>query len=136
MIIVVYGFTSLGKFNDAEAKGKITKRAERLEEIKIDGADGFSVTEIELETGKFYRLRITSDGKDEYFFAATDFFNSVWFDQIVINDLEIKPTGIYGLEFDDSGSIDLFFVPIRTGEFAFSIPALKESGFVGRITVR
>lgn len=136
MTIVVYGFTSLGKFNDAEAKGKITKRAERLEEIKIDGADGFSVTEIELETGKFYRLRITSDGKDEYFFAATDFFNSVWFDQIVINDLEIKPTGIYGLEFDDSGSIDLFFVPIRTGEFEFSIPALKESGFVGRITVR
>ena len=136
MTIVVYGFTSLGKFNDAEAKGKITKRAERLEEIKIDGADGFSVTEIELETGKFYRLRITSDGKDEYFFAATDFFNSVWFDQIVINDLEIKPSGIYGLEFDDSGSIDLFFVPIRTGEFEFSIPALKESGFVGRITVR
>jgi len=126
----------LGKFNNVNAAGQITKRAERLEEIRIDGAEGFSVSEIDLETGTFYRLRITSDGKDEYFFSAPNFFNSIWFDQIVINDLEIKPTGIYGLEFDDKGSIDLFFVPIKTGKFKFSIPALEHSGFVGQITVR
>jgi|TARA_B110000027_G_C16086375_1_gene286171 hypothetical protein len=132
----LYGFFGLGKFNNVNAAGQITKRAERLEEIKIDGAEGFSVSEINLETGTFYRLRITSDGKDEYFFSAPNFFNSIWFDQIVINDLEIKPTGIYGLEFDDKGSIDLFFVPIKTGKFKFSIPALERSGFVGQITVR
>lgn len=132
----MYGFFGLGKFNNVNAAGQITKRAERLEEIKIDGAEGFSVSEINLETGTFYRLRITSDGKDEYFFSAPNFFNSIWFDQIVINDLEIKPTGIYGLEFDDKGSIDLFFVPIKTGKFKFSIPALEHSGFVGQITVR
>ena len=132
----MYGFFGLGKFNNVNAAGQITKRAERLEEIKIDGAEGFSVSEIDLETGTFYRLRITSDGKDEYFFSAPNFFNSIWFDQIVINDLEIKPTGIYGLEFDDKGSIDLFFVPIKTGKFKFSIPALEHSGFVGQITVR
>lgn len=126
----------LGKFNNVNAAGQITKRAERLEEIRIDGAEGFSVSEIDLETGTFYRLRITSDGKDEYFFSAPNFFNSIWFDQIVINDLEIKPTGIYGLEFDDKGSIDLFFVPIKMGKFKFSIPALEHSGFVGQITVR
>ena len=126
----------LGKFNNVNAAGQITKRAERLEEIRIDGAEGFSVSEINLETGTFYRLRITSDGKDEYFFSAPNFFNSIWFDQIVINDLEIKPTGIYGLEFDDKGSIDLFFVPIKMGKFKFSIPALEHSGFVGQITVR
>ena len=129
-------FFGLGKFNNVNAAGQITKRAERLEEIKIDGAEGFSVSEINLDTGTFYRLRITSDGKDEYFFSAPNFFNSIWFDQIVINDLEIKPTGIYGLEFDDKGSIDLFFVPIKTGKFKFSIPALEHSGFVGQITVR
>lgn len=129
-------FFGLGKFNNVNAAGQITKRAERLEEIRIDGAEGFSVSEIDLETGTFYRLRITSDGKDEYFFSAPNFFNSIWFDQIVINDLEIKPTGIYGLEFDDKGSIDLFFVPIKTGKFKFSIPALEHSGFVGQITVR
>jgi len=132
----LYGFFGLGEFNNVNAAGQITKRAERLEEIKIDGAEGFSVSEINLETGTFYRLRITSDGKDEYFFSAPNFFNSIWFDQIVINDLEIKPTGIYGLEFDDKGSIDLFFVPIKTGKFKFSIPALEHSGFVGQITVR
>jgi hypothetical protein len=136
IIISLYGFFGLGKFNNVNAAGQITKRAERLEEIKIDGAEGFSVSEINLETGTFYRLRITSDGKDEYFFSAPNFFNSIWFDQIVINDLEIKPTGIYGLEFDDKGSIDLFFVPIKTGKFKFSIPALERSGFVGQITVR
>jgi hypothetical protein len=132
----LYGFFGLGKFNNVNAAGQITKRAERLEEIRIDGAEGFSVSEIDLETGTFYRLRITSDGKDEYFFSAPNFFNSIWFDQIVINDLEIKPTGIYGLEFDDKGSIDLFFVPIKMGKFKFSIPALEHSGFVGQITVR
>lgn len=136
IIISLYGLFGLGKFNNVNAAGQITKRAERLEEIRIDGAEGFSVSEIDLETGTFYRLRITSDGKDEYFFSAPNFFNSIWFDQIVINDLEIKPTGIYGLEFDDKGSIDLFFVPIKTGKFKFSIPALEHSGFVGQITVR
>ena len=68
IIISLYGFFGLGKFNNVNAAGQITKRAERLEEIKIDGAEGFSVSEINLETGTFYRLRITSDGKDEYFF--------------------------------------------------------------------
>ena len=136
IIISLYGLFGLGKFNNVNAAGQITKRAERLEEIRIDGAEGFSVSEIDLETGTFYRLRITSDGKDEYFFSAPNFFNSIWFDQIVINDLEIKPTGIYGLEFDDKGSIDLFFVPIKMGKFKFSIPALEHSGFVGQITVR
>jgi hypothetical protein len=129
-------FAGLSKFNSAEAAGKITRRAERLEEIRIDGVAGFSVSELKMETGKFYRLRITSDGKDEYFFAASDFFNSIWFDQIVINNLEIKPTGIYGLEFDDRGSIDLFFVPIKPGTYTFSIPTLTESGFTGQIIVQ
>ena len=48
------------------AKGNLAKRAERLKELKIDAVKGFSKKTFELETGKFYRWRIISDGRDEY----------------------------------------------------------------------
>jgi hypothetical protein len=41
----------------------ILKRAERLPEIQIDGVSGFSVRELTLVAGNFYRLKMTSDVK-------------------------------------------------------------------------
>ena len=59
------------------SEGNLTKRAKRLNEIIIDGNNGLSINKINIETGKFYRLRITSDGKDEYIFECKDSFIKV-----------------------------------------------------------
>ena len=40
---------------DAAGEGNLARRAERLDELKIDAAKGFSRTSYELETGKYDR---------------------------------------------------------------------------------
>jgi hypothetical protein len=122
---------------EAAAEGNLARRAERLEELKIDAAKGFSKTAYQLETGKYYRWRVVSDGRDEYSFRFPELARNAWFDQIVIEDKEVKPFGgVYSLEFDDEGEIDVFFVPIRPGTYEFFVENYRESGMLGAIEVR
>jgi len=117
---------------EAAAQGNLTRRAERLAELKIDAATGFSIKSYRLETGKYYRLRVISDGRDEYSFRFPQLSRNAWFDQIVIEDKEVKPYGgIYSLEFDDEGAIDVYFIPIRPGTYEFFVENYRESGMLG-----
>lgn len=120
----------------ALAEGDPTRRATRLEPLVLDAAAGFSVTRYELETGVYYRLRIESDGLEEYKFLAPGLFRESWVDQVVIEDREVKPFGLYALEFDDAGEIDLWFVPIRPGSYEYHVEGLETQGFSGVFEVR
>ena len=100
----------------ALAEGNLATRAERLPELEIDGAKGFSVKKYEIETGKFYRWRIASDGRGEYKLLAPELMRNSWVEQVSIEDKEVKLLGgLYAVEFDDEGEIDIYFVPIRPG---------------------
>lgn len=123
--------------SDAAAEGNLASRAERLEELRIDALKGFSTKIYKLETGKFYRLRVVSDGRDEYSFRFPELSRNAWFDQIVIEDKEVKPYGgIYSLEFDDEGEIDVYFIPIRPGSYEFFVENYRESGMLGTFEIR
>ena len=74
----------------AWAEGNLAKRAERLPVLEINGAEGFSVTKYEIETGKFYRWRIASDGRGEYKLLAPELMRNSWVDQISIEDKEVR----------------------------------------------
>ena len=50
---------------ESAAEGNLTRRAVRLEALKIDAAKGFSKKSYQLETGKYYRWRVVSDGRGE-----------------------------------------------------------------------
>ncbi len=121
---------------DAAAEGNLAKRAERLDTLVIDAAEGFSRTSYAIETGKFYRWRIESDGRDEYRLLAPELFRNSWIDQVSIDDKEVKPAGLYAVEFDDEGEIDVFFLPVRPGTYEFYIPNLRTQGFSGTFEVR
>ncbi len=122
---------------ETAAEGNLARRAERLAELKIDAASGFSIKAYQLETGKFYRLRVISDGRDEYSFRFPELSRNAWFDQIVIEDKEVKPYGgIYSLEFDDEGEIDVYFIPIRPGTYEFFVENYRESGMLGTFEIR
>ncbi len=117
---------------EAAAEGNLTRRAERLVELKIDAATGFSIKSYRLETGQYYRLRVISDGRDGYSFRFPQLSRNAWFDRIVIEDKEVKPHGgIYSLEFDDEGEIDVYFIPIRPGTYEFFVENYRESGMLG-----
>ena len=121
----------------AWAEGNLAARAERLPTLEIDGAKGFSVTSYEIETGKFYRWRIASDGRGEYKLLAPELMRNSWVEQVSIEDKEVKPLGgLYSVEFDDEGEIDIYFVPIRPGTYEYYIENMRADGMLGTFVVK
>ena len=121
----------------AQAEGNLAANATRLPDLTIDSAAlTFSETKFELETGKYYRLRIVHDGGEELAVVAPELFRNSWINQVIINDLEITPYGLYSVEFDDEGTVDVWFVPIRPGEYKFWADGYEDRGLSGTFVVK
>ncbi|WP_212523849.1 hypothetical protein [Actibacterium sp. MT2.3-13A] len=120
----------------AAADGDPTRRATRLDPLALNAAEGFSTTSYTIKAGTYYRWRIESDGLEEYKLLAPELFRESWIDQIVIEDLEVKPYGLHAVEFDDEGVIDIWFVPIRPGTYRFYVEGLETQGFNGEFIVQ
>lgn len=122
----------------AIGKGDLATRAIRLDKL-ILGEDpagvSMSVKEYRIETGKAYRWTIISSGKHEYGVVAPEFFRVIWVRQVVVNDLEVKPAGIYEVEFDDEGEMEIDFVAIRPGTYEFRVKGFEKRGMVGKFIV-
>jgi hypothetical protein len=134
--VAVAGFALAVGVGPALAEGNLASNGTDLE-IKIDTAElTYSQTEFELETGKYYRLSVTSDGGDEVAWFAPELWRNSWINQIVANDLEVKVWGLYSLEFDAAGTINVSFVPIRPGEYEFYSPGYEDRGLKGKFVVK
>jgi len=79
-------------------------------------------TPYELVSGGYYSIDIVCDGSGELAIGGAGFFRSIWVDEVVINDIEVRPMGMESLEFDDAGTATLRFVAIRPGTHTLSIP--------------
>jgi hypothetical protein len=120
----------------ALAEGNLASNPTALE-LKIDSDElSFSDVEYELETGKYYNWSIEHDGGEELSVVAPELFRNAWIDQIVIDDLEVKAYGLYSVEFDDAGTINISFVPVRPGEYPFYVPGHENRGLAGKFIVR
>lgn len=93
-----------------------------LEPLKLSVMEPMTEAPYELEAGKYYRLDIVCDGSGELAIAGPEFFRNVWVNEVVINDIEVRPLGIDSLEFDDAGTAQISFVTIRPGSFVLRIP--------------
>jgi hypothetical protein len=102
--------------------GLLTGGAIELEPITLSSGQPLAAAPYELESGKFYELPINADGTAEIALAGPDFFRNVWVNEVVINDIEVRPLGIESLEFDDEGTATISFVTIRPGRFTLRIP--------------
>ena len=60
--------TLIGWFpNSISAEGNLASRATRLPDMMIDSGElTLSISQFELETGKYYRWRIVHDGGEEF----------------------------------------------------------------------
>ena len=106
----------------ANAQSGLLQRAMDLPPIELSSGKPLAQAPYELESGKYYRLTIRSDGSQELAVAGPDFFRNVWINEIVINDIEVRPLGVDSLEFDAEGEATISFVPIRPGRFELRIP--------------
>ena len=75
-----------------------------------------------LKSGTYYRIDITADGTAELALSGGDFFRSIWINEIVINDIEIRPMGVHSIEFDAAGTAQMSFIAIVPGTYTLSIP--------------
>lgn len=120
----------------AHAEGNLAANGTDLT-LEINTEDlTFSQTEWQLETGKYYKLDITSDGNEEISVVAPELWRNSWINQIVVNDLEVKAYGLYSVEFDDGGTFNITFVPIRPGEYEIYVPGYENRGLKGKFIVK
>ena len=110
-----------GKDAAAQA-GLLTGGAKKLDPITLASGQPLAKAPYQLEAGKFYKLDITADGSAELAISGADFFRNVWVNEVVINDIEVRPLGVDSLEFDDEGTATISFVTIRPGIFTLRIP--------------
>lgn len=123
-----------------QAKGNMAKKVHRLEALVLgDGEENdFAVSrkEVKLETGKYYVLPVTAKGYKEYRLESPSFFQNIWVSQVVINDLEVHTTKIHAMEFDDQGTMELWFIAIRPGTYTWGIEGFESKGMTGIFVVQ
>ena len=91
------------------AKGDLAIRAKKLE-LKLGSEKSdyeMSQKIFEMETGKAYRLEISSMGFKEYEIEAEDFFRNIWVRGIEVKGIEIDTPVINEIELEREGEIEI-----------------------------
>jgi hypothetical protein len=117
------------------AAANLLTKATDLPPLQLSAGKPFPTEPMPLEAGKYYRWRIESDGTTEMAVAAPEFFRFIWINEVVIDDIEVRPLGLDSIEFDDAGAATISFVPIRPGEFAYYMPNGGDA-YRGKIVVK
>ena len=106
------------------------------------GPDGpvLSTAEIELVTGEYYRLNVTSDGAEPWRLVVDDLLRSSHLRLVTINGIEVhlQAMAFRAIEFDVGGTAQFSFTPIRTGAFGFivgDVPSVQRRRADGGRTV-
>lgn len=108
------------------------------EDIELTLASGEPLSDgpITLESGAYYEMIITSDGSAELALQGAGFFRAIWMDEIVINDIEVRPMAVDSFEFDDAGELELGFVAIKPGRYELGIPGARGDSQRVQITIK
>ena len=136
LMIIIFLFTQLP--SESNAEGDLSIRSKKLVlNLGSDKSDyDMSQKIFNMETGKAYRLEITSMGFKEYELEAEEFFRNIWIRSIEIDGIELDAPVINEIEFEREGEIEIKFVPIRPGEYDFEIERLQSKGMVGKFIVK
>lgn len=113
---------AFGAWNPANAQSGLLVKAIELPPITLSAGKPLAEKPYVLESGKHYKIKIQADGSQELAIEGPSFFRNVWVNEIVINDIEVRPLGVDSLEFDDEGEATLTFITIRPGRFELKIP--------------
>ena len=117
------GHVSAGEHHDYGPSGIMVRsnRAE-LAPLTLSAGQPVATTEYDLKSGGYYRLSIEADGTQELALSGGDFFRAIWINEIVINDIEIRPMGVHSIEFDAGGEARISFIAIVPGRYELAIP--------------
>lgn len=125
--------------DDAPAFGKAgllsKSNREDLPTLTLGAGKYLAEGPITLRSGGYYRINIEADGSQELSIGGPGFFRAIWIDEVVINDLEIRPFGLDSFEFDDEGTIQMRFVAIKPGIYELGVPGARGDSQKVKITI-
>ena len=90
---------------------------------------------IKLQSGAYYEMIVSSDGTDELGINGPAFFRAIWINEVVINEIEVRPMAIDSLEFDDDGEAKISFIAIKPGSYVVQIPGSTGDSQKATITI-
>ena len=121
--------------HDLGFAGLLSKsNVKKLPEIKLSVGEPLG-EDMVLKSGTGYQLEISSDGSGEIQLAGPGFFRAIWVNEVVINDLEVRPYGLESLEFDDEGTMEIEFIAIKPGNYELKIPGTTSDNQRIKITI-
>ncbi len=123
VVILLLGFSGAGPIQ--AAAGLFKGGATALQPLTLSLVTPLAGAPYDLESGKYYKIDIVCDGSGELALGGAEFFRNIWIDEIIINDIEIRPLGLNSLEFDDEGTATIKFIAIRPGRFVVRIPGTR-----------
>jgi len=116
--------------------GLLTGGAQALEPLTLSVIEPLAKAPYELESGKYYKIDIICDGTGELALSGAEFFRNIWVDEVVINDIEVRPFGISSMEFDDEGTATLKFIAIKPGRYVVRIPGTTGESQQAMFTIK
>ena len=119
----------------ALARDNLAARPVNLDALVIGSDLKLSQAEYHLETGKAYRLIISTDGGEEFSWRAPEFFRNIWLDSVEVDDVSVTASGIYAINFEAEGEVTILFVPIRPGKYPFWVDGYENRGLAGAFVV-
>lgn len=121
-----YGFAGLmGKANRSD-----------LPDLTLGSGKPVAEAPISLKSGGYYKMNIVADGSAELALSGGDFFRAIWINEIVINNIEIRPMGVHSLEFDAAGQAEISFIAITPGTYELSIPGTSGESQKATFTIQ
>jgi hypothetical protein len=88
-----------------------------------DGSPEVSPSEIRLQTGKYYRFVVTSDGKSVWRMELPELLQNAHLRIVTIAGIEVQMQSMVfrAIEFDQAGTASFTLTPIRPGTYGLDI---------------
>lgn len=113
----------------------------KVNEIKVSmgnssGELKFFPSNIQLETGKPYKLLLDDPSPIKHYFTSKDFADASWTKKVQVGKVEVKGA-IHELELQPGAEAEWFLTPMKPGTYELhcSIPGHAAAGMVGEILV-
>lgn len=120
--ILLAGAMAVASAGAVWAQSGMVGKAEELPDLIMSSGAPLADKPLELKAGQYYEITVKSDGSAEKALSGPAFFRNCWVDEIVINDIEVRPLGVDSIEFDDEGEAEISFICIKPGEFELTAP--------------
>lgn len=113
---------------------------DKMKTIRVEMDEyAYSFDDLVLEANQPYKLELVNKGEKKHYFTAPEFYKAIATRKVQSNkDGEIKAPYFTAIELMVGGQLDLYFVPVNTGEFEVycTIKGHRDDGMEAFITIK